>query len=346
MKVSVIIPTYNRAHFLADAVESVLCQEYPDLEIIIVDDGSTDTTKALLARRYGKKIRYIYQENQGFAVARNKGVEVAAGEYIAFLDSDDIWKEHKLALQIGIMDRYRDIGFLFSDFTIVKTSGKKIHSGLQTWFKKEQNWEKILPQQLSFPSDGEKDGGTSGGYRISCGNLYHSLLFAPYILPSTAVVRKSAIPFGVEHTAGDPFSADWNFFALLSQYNCKGALLHHETTLNRSHNDKVRSTLSTPLLEKLRFRLKAVETIWKEDNDFSREHGEDIRRVESDLLLGLAKQSFRLDRPADAKRYLRKWKEQKVAKGRLTAEILHLLLKIPASNRVLNSLRQDTKERK
>ena len=87
---SVIIPTYNRAHVLRDAVDSVLAQSLSDYEILVVDDGSTDDTASLLAQ-YGGRIRFVYQENAGPAAARNRGLEMARGRFIAFLDSDDAW---------------------------------------------------------------------------------------------------------------------------------------------------------------------------------------------------------------------------------------------------------------
>lgn len=99
-KVSVIIPTYNRAKFVTKAIDSVLAQTYKDYEIIVVDDGSTDNTKEAL-EPYMDKITYIYQENEGVSAARNKGIKVARDEWIAFLDSDDEWLPEKLAVQMG-----------------------------------------------------------------------------------------------------------------------------------------------------------------------------------------------------------------------------------------------------
>ena len=98
--ISVVIPTYNYAHYLPEAIDSVLRQTYPPLEITVVDDGSTDATPDVLAA-YGDRIRVIRQKNQGVAAARNAGLSAARGEYVAFLDSDDIWHPRKLELQIA-----------------------------------------------------------------------------------------------------------------------------------------------------------------------------------------------------------------------------------------------------
>jgi glycosyltransferase involved in cell wall biosynthesis len=98
MKISVIIPTWNRAHYLAAALDSVYAQSVPPHEIIVVDDGSADNTRALLTRHH-PDVRYIFQQNRGVSHARNTGITAASGDWIALLDSDDRWQPHKLERQ-------------------------------------------------------------------------------------------------------------------------------------------------------------------------------------------------------------------------------------------------------
>ena len=105
-KISVVIPTYNRADKVLSAIESVLSQTYPDLEVIVVDDGSTDDTGQVLGEAFGHRIRYYAQPNQGASVARNKGISEARGEWIAFLDSDDFWEKDKLEWQLKALERF------------------------------------------------------------------------------------------------------------------------------------------------------------------------------------------------------------------------------------------------
>jgi glycosyltransferase involved in cell wall biosynthesis len=102
--VSTIIPTYNRAGLVCDAIDSVLGQTYPNVEVIVVDDGSTDTTLETLGR-YGNKIQVIQQTNAGPSAARNRGIKSAKGDIIAFLDSDDLWLPTKLNRQVAILMR-------------------------------------------------------------------------------------------------------------------------------------------------------------------------------------------------------------------------------------------------
>ena len=104
-RVSVVIPTYNRAAKVQNAIDSVLAQTFSDLEVIVVDDGSSDGTGEILAETYGDRIRYYAQENQGASAARNKGIAEARGEWIAFLDSDDRWKKEKLEWQFKALER-------------------------------------------------------------------------------------------------------------------------------------------------------------------------------------------------------------------------------------------------
>jgi len=97
--VSVILPTYNRAWALKTAIDSVLFQNYPNIELIVIDDGSQDNTKKLL-KDYKNQIRVLSQENAGVSAARNRGIEKSRGEFIALLDSDDSWDKRKISCQM------------------------------------------------------------------------------------------------------------------------------------------------------------------------------------------------------------------------------------------------------
>jgi glycosyltransferase involved in cell wall biosynthesis len=105
-RVSVVIPTYNRADKVRGAIESVLAQTFSDLEVIVVDDGSSDDTRQVLSGAFDDRIRYYAQTNQGASVARNKGIEKARGEWIAFLDSDDLWEREKLEWQLKALEGF------------------------------------------------------------------------------------------------------------------------------------------------------------------------------------------------------------------------------------------------
>jgi glycosyltransferase involved in cell wall biosynthesis len=112
LKVSVIIPAYNAAKFIRTTIESVLGQTFQDLEIIVVNDGSTDNTQEIL-QNYGDKILYLPKENGGVSSARNLGIENAKGKYIAFLDADDVWLPEKLERQVELLESNEEIGLCY-----------------------------------------------------------------------------------------------------------------------------------------------------------------------------------------------------------------------------------------
>jgi len=110
--VSVVIPIYNRECYIVEAIESVLVQDYAPLELIVVDDGSTDGTAATVGR-IDAGIRYVYQENRGIAGARNAGVALATGAFLSFLDSDDAWLPDKLTRQMAVFAAHPETDVVF-----------------------------------------------------------------------------------------------------------------------------------------------------------------------------------------------------------------------------------------
>lgn len=128
-KVSAIMPVYNRERYVAYAIESVLAQSYDNFELIVVDDGSTDESRAIIMKfksQYPDKIKVLFQENQGAASARNFGISKATGELIAFIDSDDLWARDKLKIQTQVYDEKPDSGFIYSGYYLIDEIGTVI----------------------------------------------------------------------------------------------------------------------------------------------------------------------------------------------------------------------------
>ena len=128
-KISVIMPAYNSGRFIGEAIESVIKQTYPDLELIVIDDDSRDSTRSIvedLQKKFPEKIRYIRQENGGPSKARNAGINQARGEYIAFLDADDIWHAFRLQEGMAILEKDPQIALVHGNITGISESGKAI----------------------------------------------------------------------------------------------------------------------------------------------------------------------------------------------------------------------------
>jgi glycosyltransferase involved in cell wall biosynthesis len=123
--VSIIIPTYNRASFLRKAIQSVLQQTYRNFEIIVVDDGSTDDTLESIGEMHNR-VTYLYQAHKGRSAARNYGIQVSKGEYIAFLDSDDQYLPQKLELQIKFLENNPSLGMVYSWSLAIDEEGKEL----------------------------------------------------------------------------------------------------------------------------------------------------------------------------------------------------------------------------
>lgn len=126
-RVSVVVPTYNCERFITAAIDSALGQTQPPDEIIVVDDGSTDNTEQVLGK-YGDRVTYIRRPNSGGypSVVRNAGIEAANGDYIAFLDADDVWYPAKLAEQVAMLDQRPDVVMVYSDYDRIDEDGNVI----------------------------------------------------------------------------------------------------------------------------------------------------------------------------------------------------------------------------
>jgi glycosyltransferase involved in cell wall biosynthesis len=143
--VSVIIPVYNGEAFLARALGSAFEQDYRPLEVIVVDDGSSDGT-ARIAQGW-PEVRYFYQQNQGHGTAKNTGIEKSRGEFLAFLDVDDWWAPNKLRLQIDFLEAHPQVGYVVSHAKIVLESGAEGLPGLKPELL-QQDWPAFLPSAL------------------------------------------------------------------------------------------------------------------------------------------------------------------------------------------------------
>lgn len=144
-RVSIITPTYNRVHLIGEAVESVLAQTVSDWELLIVDDGSTDNTREVLAvYQSDPRIHYLYQPNQGQSLARNAALAKARGEFIGFLDSDDIWYFDKLERQLAAFGAHPEVHIVHGDEATIDEQGRELS---RENMRRYSGW--ITPQLLT-----------------------------------------------------------------------------------------------------------------------------------------------------------------------------------------------------
>jgi len=190
---SILLPTYNRAYCLPSVIDSVLGQSYRTFELLIVDDGSSDGTADLIARQYGgdSRVRYHRRVNGGVSAARNTAIEFAKGEVLVFCDSDDVWLEHKLLLQMAVFAKFPDVNLVWSDVSAVDPEGKVLHERFTrvcypAWrerpidelFDRLEEIGAVCPQLAPvFP-----------GRRIYAGDIFSTMLIGTLInMPTVAV---------------------------------------------------------------------------------------------------------------------------------------------------------------
>lgn len=207
-RVSVVIPTYNCDRYLAEAIDSVFSQQYQDYELLVIDDGSTDDT-AELVKGYGDRLRYISQANQGVAVARNHGIQLARGELVAFLDADDVWLSHKLNAQVNLFDTCRDAG----------ESVGIVHSGWQRVDHNLQLQVEVRPWKTSPILD-----------------LEGWLQWKP-VLPSAMMFRRDWLLRADGFDPRFPPAEDTDLVLRLALMGCQTRWLEDVTTLYRQHSD-------------------------------------------------------------------------------------------------------------
>lgn len=153
-KVTVVIPVYNGGRYLRESIESALAQTFHDYEIVCVDDGSTDDSAALL-EEYGQRIRVVRQKNSGQSAARNAGVKLAHGEYIAFLDQDDVWYPSKIQSQVAVLDAEPDVVLVHCNFDRIDERGQMLERGAGRTERTSalgSSMGQLIGEALIFPS--------------------------------------------------------------------------------------------------------------------------------------------------------------------------------------------------
>ncbi len=224
--VTAIIPTYNRAEIVGKAIDSVLAQTYPNIQVVVVDDGSTDGTRDVL-RGYGDRIEPIFQPNAGVGHARNAGIQAARGAFIAFLDSDDAWENWKIAAQIDVFQRFPELSIVYTDARSIELDGSVVFtSSLRSFHQKALSYLKDIEM---FPRTETLNVATEHGQQktitVRIGNLGEYIWFGNLLLIQTTMIRTaSLLERGLLDPAVGNAGEDYEFFSRQTQ-NCLTALI-------------------------------------------------------------------------------------------------------------------------
>lgn len=236
--VSVIIPTYNRAHFVGDAIKSVLNQDVVDcfIEIIVVDDGSTDNTRQVVSS-FGKKVKYIFQDNKGPGAARNRGIDEASGDWIAFLDSDDLWLPDKLSLQFKVLAAFPQYKAIHSNFYTTKKGEVVIKKGLELWidpseYNKNIDWNKFYSEKYNSNDFLITRSGST--FDIYAGNIFGSLVRYCLAATWTLLVKRECLLEHIRFHKRSPRNEDLWFICQLCEYE-NILFMDCPTVENRGH---------------------------------------------------------------------------------------------------------------
>jgi glycosyltransferase involved in cell wall biosynthesis len=219
--ISIIIPTYNCEKYIGQAVQSLLAQTYKNFEIIVVDDGSTDETKAIL-EPYMDKIRYVFQINGGESSARNRGLSMAKGNYIAFLDADDIYKPNKLEQQLNVFLKDSSVDIVYNDVEVV-----------------DENLQYTSTLNSEYMYEAKED--------------FLCMLLVRQIIPGPAsiMLRKKCIDSGIRYPEQYRNAEDYQFIINLASHyrfkylkECLYIYRRHSKNLTNNHSMQLKSEIA------------------------------------------------------------------------------------------------------
>ncbi len=234
--VSVIIPTYNSADYIAQTIQSVLDQDYRDHEIVVVDDGSTDDTRQVLDPFMGK-IRYFLTENRRAAHARNVGMREARGRYIASLDSDDLYMPHKLALQVPFMDAHPEVGLVSTEVSSIigDTVQEEYHlrSYHRVFDRLGWSFEDVYSDRGQFDCDAFPE-----PVPYFVGNVFRHVLQSPVIMQNTVLFRKEILESVGYHDERYQIATEYELLVRMCKHHV-AAFLNVPTYLYRYHENQM-----------------------------------------------------------------------------------------------------------
>jgi hypothetical protein len=317
--VSVIIPTYNRSGLVARAIKSVLAAMSPGDEVLVVDDGSTDDTEAVV-RSFGDTIRYVRIKNSGPGAARNLGIELAKCPFLTFLDSDDEWLPDKLDLQRKVMEQYPGVVFCFGNLSLKRRNGEILHDAF-SYFRADVNvgaadidtpLAELLGPGVPFSSIAGLPAGR-GDFNIHVGDMYPVQMDVHYVTSDTVMVRKELADASFRYPGDVRLMEDWECFARLSKIgpaaylDCELAVWVDHAGFRLTDVDSIRHATR---------RMALLQRVWGADEQFLGAHAARYQSLLKTQYLKRSKFMIRAGQLKEAKEDLR------VAGGPLSYRLL------------------------
>ena len=286
-RVSIIVPTYNRADLVGRAIRSVVQQTFSDWELIVVDDGSTDETPDVIAsyrQELGERLVYLARSQGGGSAARNTGIDRAHGEFVAFLDSDDEYLPTKLARQLELFDLEPSLGFVYSDYSFVDLEGVEHRSA----------FGECHPVAREVPNDR-----VGHNLHVCTGDLTDSMLRGYFVSTIVGMVRRRVLGEDVRFLEGQWYSEEWLFYLEVAR-QCRGGFVNEPLCL---HHHQPGSVSRTSVSRNLANQRSLLSLVARRFSDCSREARESLRRQRVVCAQQLGWDFLRAGQPRRALRY-------------------------------------------
>ena len=304
--VSIVIPAYNADKYLSECVESCLVQSYPNFEIIVVDDGSTDNTKEVL-RSYQGKIVYHYQENAGLAEARNTCHRIANGKYVAWLDADDIAHPERILLQALYLEKHREVVLVCTNFSAFDEMGKKYDGYTSQYYSQLQvpgGVGEILPEideidPISYHSVNCSIAST----KVFSGDGRYKLIWGNFIHPPTVMIRKSVCKKAGELKKNISTQEDWEYFFRISRYG-KVAWIDYSLLHYRLHSQQMSSTSNA--VKNAKGIVSVFEDMLSEEQEYAKKNKREVHKTLGRFCASAAYTLIEDGKKSEAVAYLKK----------------------------------------
>lgn len=325
--ISVVIPCHNGARDIAEALDSVLAQTVTPLEVIVVDDGSTDESPQVLAR-YGDRIRVIRQDNTGLAGARNTGLAAARGEFIALMDHDDLCEPHRLAWQLAAFARWPDAVLCSSEFSAFDQRGPIEERHAARYYSRcsaeAGGVQGRYPQHGTLAVDGRD---------VPClhGAVYEEIALGNFVHPPTVMFRRALLATAGPFDRGMGSMCDWEWLVRASR---AGRFLYLDVPLLRYRRSATQMSSTTGQARGLLSALRVAAALVKRDPQLRRRRPRDFRHLFAELSIGAA-YALAPDQPFDALGWLLK----SMAYGHLSSLSLNVMVRAAVPQRWLDALR-------